>query len=184
MSVRGVAVLGGLLITVGLVGCGSTSSAVSASKSVPTPSSSATTVQSSSALASSSPATVATGTATVKGKAETVLTTANGMTLYYFTADTPTHSACTGKCASIWPPLTTSATSIQVAGVPGAFSIVADSLGNQVAYNGHLLYTYSLDKAPGQALGEGVLGKWFVATPSLAAAATVAASSSSASTGY
>jgi len=43
-----------------------------------------------------------------------------------------------------------------------------DANGNQVEYNGHLLYAYSGDTAPGQTNGEGLLGKWFVATPGLA----------------
>ncbi|TMC88875.1 MAG: hypothetical protein E6J10_02220 [Chloroflexi bacterium] len=37
----------------------------------------------------------------------------------------------------------------------------------QVEYNGHPLYTYSGDTAPGRTNGEGLLGKWFVSTPSL-----------------
>jgi len=43
-----------------------------------------------------------------------------------------------------------------------------DANGNQIEYNGHLLYAYSGDTAPGQTNGEGLLGKWFVAIPGLA----------------
>jgi len=40
-----------------------------------------------------------------------------------------------------------------------------DIHGNQVAYNGHLLYTFA-DDQPGQVTGQGVQG-FFVATPGL-----------------
>ena len=45
-----------------------------------------------------------TATATIKGTSETILTNAQGMTLYYRTSDTAT-SVCSGGCASAWPPL-------------------------------------------------------------------------------
>src|SRR5207244_8349807 len=48
----------------------------------------------------SSSAVIHTATATVKGQSEMVLTNAQGMTLYYFTPDSATHSACTGVWAS------------------------------------------------------------------------------------
>ena len=43
--------------------------------------------------------------------------------------------------------------------------------GKQVLYNGHPLYTYSKDGDSGDAYGQGVGGKWFVATPNLPTAA-------------
>jgi predicted lipoprotein with Yx(FWY)xxD motif len=103
-------------------------------------------------------------TADLPGLGE-VLTTANGMTLYTFTADTPGVSTCTGSCAQAWPPLTTAAASVAApAGATGAFSLVArDDGSKQVAYNGAPLYTYASDTKPGDATGQGVGGKWFVA---------------------
>ena len=47
----------------------------------------------------------------------------------------------------------------------GKLSTQTDANATQVEYNGHLLYTYSGDIAPGQSNGEGPLGKWFVDTP-------------------
>src|SRR6266581_1853625 len=47
-------------------------------------------------------------------------------------------------------------------------SVQTDVNGNQVEYNGHPLYTFSGDSAPGQTNGEGITGMWFVATPNLA----------------
>jgi hypothetical protein len=37
-----------------------------------------------------------------------------------------------------------------------------------VLYNGHPLYRYSGDMAPGDTHGDGIEGKWHVATPDLA----------------
>ena len=42
-----------------------------------------------------------------------------------------------------------------------------DANGNQVEYSGYLLYTYSGDSAPGQTKGQGLFGKWYVATPDM-----------------
>ena len=119
--------------------------------------------------ASSSGSLIKTASATVNGTAETILTNAQGLTLYYRTADAPPSTVCSGGCASAWPPLVvsgsgapTSATSLS-----GKLTVVADANGNQVAYNGHPLYTYSGDTGPGQTTGEGVGGVWHVCTPSL-----------------
>src|SRR6266567_3498459 len=57
--------------------------------------------------ASSSSAVIQTAASTVKGLSETILTNAERKTLYYFTADSATQSACSGSCAQMWPPLLT-----------------------------------------------------------------------------
>ena len=110
-----------------------------------------------------------TATATVSGKTVTILTNAQGLTLYYFTPDTAAASACTGGCAGTWPPLlmTGSGTPTASTTLPGALTAVSAGNGNQVEYNGHLLYTYAGDTAPGQTTGDGKFGKWFVATADL-----------------
>ena len=114
--------------------------------------------------------TVNTASVTVKGKKENILTDARGMTLYQFTPDNPTRAACTAGCAKVWPPLLSKSTPTHPSSLPGKLSLVRDANGDQVSYNGHLLYRYSRDKTPGQTNGEGLSGKWFVATPDLAAA--------------
>ena len=118
-----------------------------------------------------SSAVIKTATATVKGTSQTILTNAQGMTLYYFTPDTATNSACTGGCATAWPPLMSRGSSKPTSAttLPGTLSAVSDGNGTQVEYNGHPLYTFSGDTAPGQTNGEGSLGKWFVATTTLSA---------------
>ncbi|HLI07956.1 MAG TPA: hypothetical protein VKV40_15415 [Ktedonobacteraceae bacterium] len=152
---------------------GSTSTAASASTPTSTSPSPTSTSPSSNAL-------IETASATVKGKAETILTDAQGKTLYYFTPDTATTSACTGSCAQTWPPLlmTGSGSPTSAASLPGSLSVQTTANGSQVEYNGHMLYTYAGDSAPGQTNGEGLFGKWFVATPDLSNA------SSSTNSGY
>jgi predicted lipoprotein with Yx(FWY)xxD motif len=115
-----------------------------------------------------------TASATVSGKTVMLLTNAQGRTLYYFKADTPTTTACSGGCASTWPPYLSSG-----AGAPTSASTLAGKLavqtttnGQQITYNGHLLYTYAGDSAPGQTNGEGIGNKWFVATNDLGASTT------------
>ena len=101
----------------------------------------------------------------VKGQSKAVLTNAKGFTLYTFKPDTATKTACTGKCAVTWPPLLAKQVGETSDNSIGTLSAVQDANGIQVQANGHFLYTFSKDKAPGQANGEGVGGTWFVATP-------------------
>lgn len=117
-----------------------------------------------------STSTVQTAQATVNGKATMILTNAQGMTLYYFTPDIPTKTACAGGCAKAWPPLlfTGSGAPTSSTSLPGTMSVLNGVNGNQVEYSGYLLYTYSGDTAPGQIKGQGLFGKWYVATPDLA----------------
>jgi predicted lipoprotein with Yx(FWY)xxD motif len=118
---------------------------------------------------SSSGSLIKTATATVNGKSVTILTTAQGRTLYYRTTDMPPTTVCSGGCASAWPPLMVSGsnTPTSATSLPGKLSAQADANGTQVEYNGHPLYTFSGDTATGQTTGEGVGGIWHVCTPSL-----------------
>jgi predicted lipoprotein with Yx(FWY)xxD motif len=149
-----------LFIALTVVACGSSSYTTTGGSGGTTP----TTASSSSA------AIIKTATATVNGNSVTILTNAQGMTLYYFKPDTATNAACTGSCAGNWPPLlfTGPGTPSSATTLPGTLSIVADANGPQVEYNGHPLYRFSGDTAAGQTHGEGILGKWFVATSDLA----------------
>ena len=115
--------------------------------------------------ASQSSATVRTVQATVAGKTETVLVNSQGLPLYYYQSDTAAKSVVTGGLAALWPPLTSA--SPAAAGLTGKLTAVMDIHGSQVAYNGHLLYTFA-DDQPGQVTGQGVQG-FFVATPGLTA---------------
>jgi predicted lipoprotein with Yx(FWY)xxD motif len=89
-------------------------------------------------------------TATISGT--TVLTNAKGFTLYSFAPDIPTASKCYGSCAAYWPPAT--GTLAASPGVPGRVGTIKRTDGTeQLTYNGHPLYTYIGDSAPGQAKG-------------------------------
>jgi predicted lipoprotein with Yx(FWY)xxD motif len=108
----------------------------------------------------SSPAPAATGTGTATGTAlktttiggTTVLTNAKGFTLYSFAPDTPATSKCYGSCAAYWPPVTGTTAAGQ--GLPGKVGTIKRADGaQQLTYNGHPLYTYVADTAPGQARG-------------------------------
>lgn len=112
--------------------------------------------------------TIKTATMTVKGKSITALVSSKGLTLYYNTSDT-TSSVCSGGCASAWPPILSTSTPSSATSLPGTLSLLTDANGSQVTYNGHPLYTYSGDSAPGQINGEGIGGVWFVASTDIAA---------------
>jgi predicted lipoprotein with Yx(FWY)xxD motif len=92
---------------------------------------------------------------TIQIKGVTVLTNSKGRTLYWFAPDTPTKSACYGSCAAYWPPVY----GAQKAGpgVTGTLGTIRRSDGTiQATYDGHPLYTYIADSAPGQATGNNI----------------------------
>ena len=89
-------------------------------------------------------------TATINGA--TVLTNAKGLTLYSFAPDTGSTSNCNGTCAQLWPPVHGPVTAGP--GVTGSLGTIRRANGAiQATYNGHPLYTYVADTAPGQARG-------------------------------
>jgi predicted lipoprotein with Yx(FWY)xxD motif len=118
---------------------------------------------------SSSPV-IQTATVTVKGQSEVVLTDAQGKTLYYYTLDPAMQSTCSSSCAQLWHPLLFTGSGEPSSSTPlaGKLSVQMDANGTQIEYNGHPLYTFSGDTAPGQTNGEGLFGMWFVVTPNLA----------------
>ena len=124
-------------------------------------------------------ATVRTTQSTFGGKTETVLVTSQGLPLYYYLNDTAEKSAVTGGLAALWPPLTSA--SPAATGLTGKLAAVMDAHGDQVAYNGHLLYSFVGDRA-GQVTGQGVEG-FFVATPGLTPIAGSSAAGSSTTAG-
>jgi len=102
------------------------------------------------------------------GAAGKFLTGEDGKTLYIFKKDSPNTSACTGDCATNWPPFTLEADETLKAGtgVGGALTTFARADGTmQVAYNGAPLYYFAADKAAGDTNGQGLNNVWFVAAP-------------------
>jgi predicted lipoprotein with Yx(FWY)xxD motif len=105
----------------------------------------------------------------VGGTKKDVLTTVDGLTLYYFDPDTgAADSACKDACAKAWPPYLFKGTGSPAAdGADSAkLKVVTTVHGAQLSYNGHLLYTYSGDGKAGDANGDGAGGgKWHVSIP-------------------
>ena len=120
-----------------------------------------------------------------------VVTNSAGRTLYWFAPDTSTASKCTGSCATYWPPVKGPATA--GSGVTGTLATITRSDGTtQATYDGHPLYTYVGDTAPGQAKGNGQNlsgGLWYEmtvsgATPAAGAGASPSASKTGGGYGY
>ena len=84
-----------------------------------------------------------------------VLTNARGYTLYWFAPDSSTKSTCYGTCAAYWPPVT--GKPVAGPGVTGKLGTIGRTGGGtQVTYDGHPLYTYIGDAAPGQNTGNNI----------------------------
>jgi predicted lipoprotein with Yx(FWY)xxD motif len=156
VAVAALAAVGGT--TAALASGSSASSAAPASSSAP----------------ASSATTVSKAQVSVNGKTETILVDAHGMPLYYYQPDTASQSAVTGQLAALWPPLTSSAPT--ATGLSGKVTAVMDGHGSQVAYNGHLLYTFVTD-GPEHVTGQGVQN-FFVVTPGIAPLAGTSAGTS------
>lgn len=105
------------------------------------------------------------------GALGTYLVDGRGRTLYLFQKDTGKRSRCSGTCALAWPPLTTREKPEAEDGAKASLlSTSRRSNGaRQVVYNGHPLYRFAPDTAPGQTKGQGVNAfgaLWYVVAPS------------------
>jgi predicted lipoprotein with Yx(FWY)xxD motif len=91
--------------------------------------------------------------------------------VYLFEADKGGSSACSGACASAWPPVTTAAAPSGGAGAVAADlgTITRTDGTRQVTYKGHPLYFFIKDKDNGDAYGQGAKAfgaSWYVLAPS------------------
>ena len=114
----------------------------------------------SSSVSAGQPGSSGSATATVTVRSTSmgqVLADSAGRPLYTFSNDQPgaTTSACTGSCATAWPPLTATGTPTAGPGVTGTLGKLASG---QVTWNGHPLYTFASDTAGGNPTGDGVDG--------------------------
>jgi len=86
-----------------------------------------------------------------------VIVNGRGHTLYLFEKDKRGKSACSGACASYWPPLLTHGKPMAAGGAKRALlgTIKRSNGSRQVTYAGHPLYTFVQDTKRGQTRGEG-----------------------------
>jgi predicted lipoprotein with Yx(FWY)xxD motif len=98
-----------------------------------------------------------------------VLDNGQGRTLYVFQGDSGTKSNCSGACATNWPPLTSTKPTVGKGANASMIGTSKRSDGStQVTYNGHPLYTFTGDSAPGDTNGQGVNAfgaLWYTVSP-------------------
>jgi predicted lipoprotein with Yx(FWY)xxD motif len=124
--------------------------------------------------ASASPAGAAASATVIKtstGSAGTFLVSGSGRAVYMFAKDPANQSACSGACASAWPPVTTTGAATASGGAKSSdLGTLTRSDGTkQVTYDGHALYYFAGDSSAGQTNGQGVDGfgaKWWLVAPS------------------
>jgi predicted lipoprotein with Yx(FWY)xxD motif len=156
-----------------LAACSSSSKSSTSTTTVSTTSTSSSTSSSSVVPSSSTPSTSvaahATLTVVTNSKlGKQIIVDASGKTVYLFMPDgTSATSKVPATLKSAWPAVTVSGASTVGAGLDKAkIAVHSQSDGTkQVAYNGHLLYTFQGDAAPGSANGERLGGIWFVLSP-------------------
>ena len=145
--------------------------------SITTSSTTSTSITTSSTTSTSTPTTSASQQYTVKiGSSSSLgqyLEDGKGFTLYMFGKDMPGNgtSACTGSCASAWPPFYASSLSLPPNLNASSFSTITRSDGSkQTTYNGWPLYYFSSDTTAGSLNGEGLYhfgGLWYAIPPTM-----------------
>lgn len=102
----------------------------------------------------------------------TYLADGKGMTLYYYTKDSPGVSTASAAVLANWPIfnpqsfVTPSELNTASNATKSDFATITRSDGTiQATYKGYPLYYYIKDVAPGETLGQGVGGVWYVVDP-------------------
>ena len=99
-----------------------------------------------------------------------ILVDGKGRTLYLFEKDRQGRSACSGSCATYWPPVLTHGKPAARRGVRASLlgTIRRADGTTQVTYAGHPLYRYLPDTKPGQTNGQDSHdfgAGWYVLSP-------------------
>ncbi len=104
-----------------------------------------------------------------------VLVNSEGKTLYFTDEESADSIACTGECIGFWTPLTASGNAVASGSddLTAQFRTIQRPDGKvQIAYNGHPLYTFKLDKSADDVMGndfmddfEGKSFTWHAITP-------------------
>jgi len=149
-----------------IAACGSSSKTASKYSTTPSTSTSSSSESTTTAAAASSGATLATATNSTIG--QQILVDSSGRTVYLFMPDGSSKTTTVPAAIKAnWPPVKSTATPTVGAGLDQSM-IAADMQADgsdQVAYGGHLLYTFAGDKAAGDAKGQGLGGVWYVLSP-------------------
>ena len=99
-----------------------------------------------------------------------VIVNGSGRTLYLFEKDKRGHSACSGICATYWPPLLASGKTVATGVKPSLLGTIKRADGKkQVTIAGHPVYLFSGDSKRGQTNGEGLTdfgASWYALSPS------------------
>jgi predicted lipoprotein with Yx(FWY)xxD motif len=175
----------GVPLAVALLAAAACSSSASSSSST-TPASTGTPASAAGSSASSSASGTVITTANSSGGA--FLTNSSGRAIYLFMADSNDKSACSGACASAWPPVTATGTpTASGAAMASELGTITRSDGTkQVTYDGHPLYYFAGDTGAGTDKGQGLDGfgaKWWLVAPtgsSITTAVTLSGSGGSA----
>jgi predicted lipoprotein with Yx(FWY)xxD motif len=104
-----------------------------------------------------------------KALGKTILVNRKGMTLYSLSAETRGRFICTTEfCLSLWTPLVVPSGTTPTGARMLATIERPDDGRTQVTYRGRPLYTFTDDRKPGDAKGQGFkdVGTWLAATPS------------------
>jgi len=105
----------------------------------------------------------------------TVLTNAQGMTLYRLSGEQSGKFICTSSaCLKVWHPVLVTGSSTP-SGTVGSLGTVKRPDGSeQVSYKGQPLYTFTADQKVGEAKGQGIkdVGTWNAVTVNSAAASS------------
>ena len=186
-------IVGAIGLSLAAAACGSSSStsASSTSTSAPATQASAPAVQASAPAAAASSAAPSAAPAAMLKIDQTslgsVLTNAQGLTVYWFAKDTATNSACSGACAAAWPPvigMPQAASGFKLTGKLGEIKRADGSM--QATYDGHPLYLFAGDSKPGQVNGNAIDGfgaLWYAIKIGASTTASTTGSGNSGSSG-
>jgi predicted lipoprotein with Yx(FWY)xxD motif len=156
-------ILGGTalsVISITAFGASSFAEASQPKRSAPTTATTAPAANPITALESIGPATATGKTVSLaKGAQGIFLIGPNGHTLYIFSKDQGTTSACKAACAKLWPAVTATGTLTSGPGINAKdVKTARGQVKHQVTYYGHLLYYFKGDALPGQTNGANVTG--------------------------
>lgn len=154
-----------------LAACGDDSGSSSASTAAAGTTAASTAAAGTTAASAGATSAAANATLTAADNAtigQQILVNSAGMTVYLFVPDgTATTSTVPADIKANWPAVVADGTPVAGPGLDASkLSVAPQPDGTkQVVYNGHLLYTFLSDTAPGDAKGQDLGGAWYVLSP-------------------